>query len=63
MITWTLQGLEKNRDDLLELYCGAGNFTIPFADHFHKVLATEISKSSINAAKKNMTVPMPRAKN
>jgi len=40
--------------DLLELYCGAGNFTIPFAKIFDKVLATEISKSSINAAKTNM---------
>lgn len=54
MIAWTLQGLEKTDEDLLELYCGAGNFTIPFANHFQKVLATEISKSSINAAKANM---------
>jgi len=42
------------KGDLLELYCGAGNFTIPFAKIFNKVLATEISKSSINAAKTNM---------
>jgi tRNA (uracil-5-)-methyltransferase len=54
MIAWTLQGLEKQNDDLLELYCGAGNFTIPFATKFNKVLATEISKSSIAAAKENM---------
>ena len=54
MISWSLQQLEGIEGDLLELYCGAGNFTIPFAKHFNKVLATEISKSSINAAKANM---------
>ncbi len=54
MIAWTLKNLGDAKDDLLELYCGAGNFTIPFAKHFHKILATEISKSSINAAKANM---------
>ena len=54
MITWAMSKLNKNSGDLLELYCGAGNFTIPFATKFDKVLATEISKSSINAAKTNM---------
>ncbi|MBC8237033.1 MAG: tRNA (uridine(54)-C5)-methyltransferase TrmA [Helicobacteraceae bacterium] len=54
MITWSLKQLEGVEGDLLELYCGAGNFTIPFAKQFDKVLATEISKSSINAAKANM---------
>lgn len=56
MIAWTLKDLKDTQGDLLELYCGAGNFTIPFAKHFNKVLATEISKSSINAAKVNMTL-------
>ena len=54
MIEWTLEGLQESKSDLLELYCGAGNFTIPFATRFRKVLATEISKSSIAAAKENM---------
>lgn len=54
MISWALQDLNANSGDLLELYCGAGNFTIPFAKKFNKVLATEIAKSSINAAKTNM---------
>jgi len=53
MISWALQQA-PSQGDLLELYCGAGNFTIPFATKFEKVLATEISKSSINAAKANM---------
>ena len=54
MISWSLKSLSECGGDLLELYCGAGNFTIPFAKKFNKVLATEISKSSINAAKANM---------
>ncbi len=54
MITWALTQLKEQNGDLLELYCGAGNFTIPFATHFRKVLATEISKSSIHAAQRNM---------
>ncbi|MCK4737218.1 MAG: tRNA (uridine(54)-C5)-methyltransferase TrmA [Sulfurimonas sp.] len=54
MISWALKNLSNTGGDLLELYCGAGNFTIPFAKKFDKVLATEISKSSINAAKANM---------
>lgn len=54
MIAWALKNISDANKDLLELYCGAGNFTIPFAKRFRKVLATEISKSSINAAKSNM---------
>lgn len=54
MIEWALSNFSNIEGDLLELYCGAGNFTIPFASQFKKVLATEISKSSINAAKANM---------
>ncbi|MEA3371626.1 MAG: tRNA (uridine(54)-C5)-methyltransferase TrmA [Campylobacterota bacterium] len=54
MISWGIKHFKDAKGDLLELYCGAGNFTIPFAKIFDKVLATEISKSSINAAKANM---------
>jgi len=54
MVSWAMNKLSDIGGDLLELYCGAGNFTIPFAKKFDKVLATEISKSSINAAKANM---------
>ncbi len=54
MISWALKSVSTCSGDLLELYCGAGNFTIPFSKIFSKVLATEISKSSINAAKENM---------
>nr|WP_321265469.1 tRNA (uridine(54)-C5)-methyltransferase TrmA [uncultured Sulfurimonas sp.] len=54
MISWALKSFYDCDGDLLELYCGAGNFTIAFAKKFNKVLATEISKPSINAAKENM---------
>ncbi len=54
MIAWSLNSVADCGGDMLELYCGAGNFTIAFAKKFNKILATEISKSSINAAKSNM---------
>lgn len=54
MISWALKNLSNIKGDMLELYCGAGNFTIPFSKKFKKILATEISKSSISAAKANM---------
>src|SRR5690606_34431884 len=41
-------------DDLLELYCGNGNFTLPLSSRVRKVLATEISKTSVNAALANL---------
>lgn len=40
-----------NKKDLLELYCGNGNFTLPLSKYFNKVLATEMAKSSVNSAK------------
>ncbi|MFA6145488.1 MAG: tRNA (uridine(54)-C5)-methyltransferase TrmA [Sulfurimonas sp.] len=56
MVSWSLEQLKGIGGDLLELYCGAGNFTIPFATQFDRVLATEISKASIVAAKRNMVL-------
>ena len=54
MIEWAVDRAESIRGgDLLETYCGLGNFTIPLSFYFRKVLATEISKSSIKSAKEN----------
>jgi len=54
MIEWVLSRIERDKKgDLLESYCGLGNFTIPLSKQFTKVLATEISKNSIHAAKEN----------
>lgn len=54
MIEWAKSAVGDNRDDLLELYCGAGNFSLPLAANFRRVLATEIAKSSVQAAQFNI---------
>ncbi len=55
MIEWAIKQAKKvgRKGDFLESYCGLGNFTLPLSKYFHKVLATEISKRSIYAAKEN----------
>jgi tRNA (uracil-5-)-methyltransferase len=54
MIEWGIaQARKVNKGDLLEAYCGLGNFTLPLSRYFDKVLATEISKRSIHAAQQN----------
>jgi len=54
MIEWAIkQAKEVQGGDFLESYCGLGNFTIPLSRYFNRVLATEISKRSIHAAKEN----------
>lgn len=54
MLQWAFDTLGERQDDLLELYCGNGNFTLPLATRVRKVLATEISKTSVNAALANL---------
>lgn len=53
MIQWVLNNTQASTKDLCELYCGGGNFTIPLSTKFRKVLATEISKTSIKSALRN----------
>ena len=53
MIEWALEKLGPSEQDLLELYCGNGNFTAPLSRQFRRVLATEISKTSVKAAREN----------
>ena len=53
MLTWASDCLKDSSNDLVELYCGNGNFTAVLAQHFDKVLATEISKVSVNSANYN----------
>lgn len=58
MLSWARRMAEQaNPDqsgDLIELYCGNGHFSIALADKYHRVLATEISKTSVASAKVNM---------
>ena len=54
MLSWACAHAAGLGGDLLELYCGNGNFTIALAPLFDKVLATEVSKSSVAAARYNL---------
>jgi tRNA (uracil-5-)-methyltransferase len=54
MLNWAYDALGQRDDDLLELYCGNGNFTLPLATRVRNVLATEISKTSVAAALNNL---------
>ncbi|WP_419673715.1 tRNA (uridine(54)-C5)-methyltransferase TrmA [Aliarcobacter butzleri] len=56
MIEWVLENTKNSSKDLCELYCGGGNFTIPLSTKFKKVLATEISKTSIKSALRNCSL-------
>lgn len=56
MISWVLNNINESPNDLCELYCGGGNFTIPLSTKFKRVLATEISKTSIKSAKNNCSL-------
>ena len=55
MIEWCIENTRDKKDgDLLEFYCGAGNFSIPLAQNFRKVVGTEISRTSVAAANHNI---------
>jgi tRNA (uracil-5-)-methyltransferase len=54
MLDWARQNTLGLEGDLLELYCGNGNFTVVLAGNFGRVLATEISKTSVRAAAENL---------
>lgn len=54
MLQWARSCTANSQGDLLELYCGNGNFSIALASNFRKVLATEISTSSVNSAQYNI---------
>lgn len=58
MLAWAIESAEQysvqDKPDLLELYCGNGNFTVPLAKYFRNVMATEIAKSSVHSAHFNL---------
>ena len=54
MLGWACDSAQTLGGDLLELYCGNGNFTVALAPQFRRVLATEISKSSVQVATHNL---------
>ena len=56
MLSWAVNNTQDCGGDLLELYCGNGNFTLALAQNFNRVLATEVSKTSVKSALYNMTL-------
>ncbi len=54
MLGWACEQAAGLGGDLLELYCGNGNFTVALAPLFERVVATEVSKSSVRAAHYNL---------
>jgi len=54
MLGWACECAAGLTGDLLELYCGNGNFTLPLAGHFDQVIATELAKRSVRAARENL---------
>ncbi|HAW7162056.1 TPA: tRNA (uridine(54)-C5)-methyltransferase TrmA [Escherichia coli] len=54
MLEWALDVTKGSKGDLLELYCGNGNFSLALARNFDRVLATEIAKPSVAAAQYNI---------
>ncbi|MGB1237561.1 MAG: tRNA (uridine(54)-C5)-methyltransferase TrmA [Pseudomonadales bacterium] len=54
MLEWALDVTRGMGGDLVELYCGNGNFSLPLGRNFERVVATEISKSSVNSAQYNI---------
>ncbi|MFT4769952.1 MAG: tRNA (uracil-5-)-methyltransferase [Glaciecola sp.] len=54
MLNWAWEQSAGCSGDLLELYCGNGNFTLPLASQYPNVIATELSKSGTRAALENL---------
>ena len=56
MLNWADNVTKNVGGDLVELYCGNGNFTLPLSINYGRVIATEISKISIQSALHNASV-------
>ena len=54
MLEWACDIAKNLTGDLLELYCGYGNFSLALAPYFDQVVATEIARSSIRCAEYNI---------
>ncbi|MEO2154932.1 MAG: 23S rRNA (uracil(1939)-C(5))-methyltransferase RlmD, partial [Nanoarchaeota archaeon] len=45
---------EKETNNLIDLYCGEGTFSIPYYKYFNKILGIELNKESIKLYNKNL---------
>ncbi|CAM5189011.1 tRNA (uridine(54)-C5)-methyltransferase TrmA [Alishewanella longhuensis] len=56
MLQWAADIAKHLTGDLLELYCGNGNFSLALAPYFTRVIATELARSSIKSAEYNISL-------
>lgn len=56
MLQWAADIAKSLTGDLLELYCGNGNFSLALAGYFDQVIATELARSSIKSAEYNISL-------
>lgn len=56
MLQWAADIAKQLKGDLLELYCGNGNFSLAMAPYFSQVVATELARSSIKSAEYNINL-------
>ncbi|MFW7526012.1 tRNA (uridine(54)-C5)-methyltransferase TrmA [Vibrio ostreicida] len=56
MLEWAVDCTQNSQGDLLELYCGNGNFSLALAQNFNRVLATELAKPSVESAQYNIKI-------
>jgi tRNA (uracil-5-)-methyltransferase len=57
MVSWAVNHTQNSQHaDLMEMYCGNGNFSIPMSGNFRKALGTEISRTSVKCANENITL-------
>merc|ERR1740123_2636490 len=55
MLAWAFDATQGSKEhDLCELYCRNGCFTIALAPNFRRVVATEMSKASVELARSNL---------
>ena len=55
MLAWAYDATQGSGEhDLCELYCGNGCFTVALAPNFRRVVATEMSKASVELARSNL---------
>ncbi|VFS71584.1 tRNA (uracil(54)-C(5))-methyltransferase [Raoultella planticola] len=55
MLEWALDATKEATGDLLELYCGNGNFSLALARNFDRVLATEI-RQTVRSRRRSTTL-------
>ena len=62
MLDFIMKSIDHDRPhQVLDLFCGLGNFSIPLAKHGHRVTGIDLKRSSIRSAEKNCTINKTKA--